>query len=162
MNDSHGKHLRRLRDIWPQRAIYFVTTCVHQRQRILATPEFHDIAVEVWGNCHNFYGWATGRYVIMPDHVHFIFAEDSGQHDLSFAVGKWKEWTAKYASRRLGFPIPLWQPEFFDFLLRNPDSYEQKWDYTRENPVRAGLVDVWSKWTFQGELNDIYCESENP
>jgi hypothetical protein len=25
-------------------------------------------------------------------------------------------------------------------LIRNTESYAQKWDYVRENPVRAGLV----------------------
>ena len=34
----------------------------------------------------------------------------------------------------------LWQPGFFDHLLRNDESYAQKWEYVRENPVRAGLV----------------------
>ena len=34
----------------------------------------------------------------------------------------------------------LWQPGFFDHLLRNDESYSQKWEYVRENPVRAGLV----------------------
>jgi REP-associated tyrosine transposase len=27
---------------------------------------------------------------------------------------------------------PLWQPGFFDHLLRNDESYSQKWEYVRE------------------------------
>lgn len=34
----------------------------------------------------------------------------------------------------------LWQREFFDHVLRSVESYGQKWDYVKENPVRAGLV----------------------
>jgi hypothetical protein len=29
---------------------------------------------------------------------------------------------------------------FFDHLLRNAESYGLKWNYGRENPVRAGLI----------------------
>jgi hypothetical protein len=32
---------------------------------------------------------------------------------------------------------PIWQREFFDHLLRSEESYDQKWNYVRENPVRA-------------------------
>jgi len=31
-------------------------------------------------------------------------------------------------------------PGFFDHILRNDESYSEKWEYVRENPVRAGLV----------------------
>jgi hypothetical protein len=29
---------------------------------------------------------------------------------------------------------------FFDHILRTDESYAQKWNYVRDNPVRAGLV----------------------
>jgi hypothetical protein len=35
----------------------------------------------------------------------------------------------------------LWQPGFFDHILRSDESYAEKWNYVRDNPVRAGLVD---------------------
>jgi putative transposase len=47
---------------------------------------------------------------------------------------------------------PLWQPGFFDHVLRNDESYSQKWEYVRENPVRAGLVARADEWPYQGEL----------
>ena len=47
---------------------------------------------------------------------------------------------------------PLWQPGFFDHVLRNDESYSQKWEYMRENPVRAGLVPRADDWQYQGEL----------
>jgi hypothetical protein len=39
-----------------------------------------------------------------------------------------------------------WQPGSFDRLLRSDESAEQKWQYMRENPVRARLVQEWSDW----------------
>ena len=35
---------------------------------------------------------------------------------------------------------PHWQKGFFDHVIRSEESYEQKWVYVRDNPVRAGLV----------------------
>ena len=40
----------------------------------------------------------------------------------------------------------------FDHVLRNDESYGQKWEYVRENPVRAGLVPRADDWQYQGEL----------
>ena len=47
---------------------------------------------------------------------------------------------------------PLWQPGFFDHLMRSDESYAQKWDYVRENPVRHGLVPASDAWPYQGEI----------
>jgi REP element-mobilizing transposase RayT len=47
---------------------------------------------------------------------------------------------------------PFWQPGFFDHVLRNDESYTQKWKYVRENPVRAGLVSRADDWPYQGEF----------
>jgi REP-associated tyrosine transposase len=52
------------------------------------------------------------------------------------------------ALRSLG----LWQPGFFDHILRTAESYVEKWNYVRENPVRAGLVQTANDWPYQGEI----------
>jgi putative transposase len=41
---------------------------------------------------------------------------------------------------------------FFDPVLRSNESYGQKWNYGRENPVRAGLVEKAQDWPYQGEI----------
>ncbi|MFA6561842.1 MAG: hypothetical protein WCV00_08035 [Verrucomicrobiia bacterium] len=46
----------------------------------------------------------------------------------------------------------IWQPGFFDHLIRNTESYSEKWNYVRENPVRAGLVERAEDWPYQGEI----------
>ena len=37
----------------------------------------------------------------------------------------------------------------FDRLLRTSESVHEKWNYIRENPVRAGLVAQWKHWPYQ-------------
>jgi hypothetical protein len=53
---------------------------------------------------------------------------------------------------RVGFQKPHWQEGFFDHLLRSSESYGEKWEYVRMNPVRAGLCRQPEDWVFQGEI----------
>ena len=48
---------------------------------------------------------------------------------------------------------PLWQRDCWDRQLRTGESYTQKWEYVRNNPVRKGLVANADDWPYQGELN---------
>jgi len=47
---------------------------------------------------------------------------------------------------------PIWQRGFFDHLLRNDESYGEKWNYVCQNPVRAGLVMNAADWPYSGEI----------
>ena len=58
-------------------------------------------------------------------------------------------------ARELNFSGNIWQEEFFDHVLRSSESYSQKWDYVRENPVRGGLVVSSDQWTWQGEIESL-------
>ncbi len=157
MTPGH-KYLRRLDEVHVPHAVYFVTTCTAGRARCLGSDGFHAIALEVWANCLRLSGWAVGRYVVMPDHVHFFVGDAREERPLGYFVGQWKEWTAKYVAQRLGHALPLWQREFHDHVIRSSESYEQKWEYVRENPVRAGLVAEPAEWPWQGVLNDLRYE----
>jgi REP element-mobilizing transposase RayT len=66
------KHLRRLERVWIDWPIYFITTCTSKRRWILTSKGVAKILVDEWRNAHDRHGWAIGRYVIMPDHVHFF------------------------------------------------------------------------------------------
>ena len=92
----------------------------------------------------------VGRYVLMPDHLP-IFVRGAP----SFRLGVWEGGLKRALSVPLlqdGHPLEHWQPGFFDHLLRNAESYEEKWEYVRRNPVRAGLVRRAEDWPFQGEI----------
>jgi len=93
----------------------------------------------------------------MPDHVHFFCRAELGAKSLSDFVGNWKSWTSR-AINALGRPrsapatTTLWQREFFDHVVRSNESYAEKWNYVRENPVRAGLVESADHWSYSGEI----------
>jgi REP element-mobilizing transposase RayT len=149
------KHLRRLDRVWLDPPIYFLTTCTHLRAPILADKPAAEILVKEWQNARPRHGWVVGRYLIMPDHVHFFCAPDSDAKLLPTFVGFWKEWTSKAIKSALGLPGRVWQKEFFDHVLRSSESYGQKWDYVCENPIRAGLVGKANDWPWQGEISEL-------
>jgi putative transposase len=148
------KHLRRLSTIWIKHPICFVTACTAGRRRLLDCTLAADILLSAWRSAPNIHGWVVGRYVIMPDHVHFFAMPQPEAKSLSDFMRDWKKWTArKLIEGEIG-STPIWQTEFFDHVLRSARSYSEKWDYVRENPVRAGLVSCAAAWPLAGE-----CES---
>ena len=149
------KHLRRLDRIFHRgRApIFYLTCCVHRRAPLLATDPVVAILRQAWRDASDVHGWLIGRYVVMPDHVHF-FAAPRGDHakELGSFFGSWKQWTGRRIREHV-LPRFRWQREFFDHLLRGAESYEQKWEYVRANPVRARLVSNPDEWPYQGEVH---------
>jgi hypothetical protein len=48
--------------------------------------------------------------------------------------------SARNVNQLLGSSGPLWQEESFDHVLRTDESFLEKREYIRQNPVRARLV----------------------
>lgn len=46
-----------------------------------------------------------------------------------------------------------WQSDCWDTQMRCGEQYRKKWEYVRQNPVRAGLVQRAEDWPWQGELS---------
>jgi REP element-mobilizing transposase RayT len=86
----------------------------------------------------------------MRDHLH-LFVALAHHRNLSDWMKSLKNSLSK-AMRDIGLRAPHWQKGFFDHVLRNHESYSQKWMYVRDNPVRAGLVKTWEEWPFCGEI----------
>jgi putative transposase len=143
-------HLGRLRWVWVRDPLYFVTTCTAGRRRGLDDATVAACFRAEWLAAEARHHWRVGRYVSMPDHVHFFAAPLSGAKTLSDFVGRWKEWTSKTLSRTAGWAAPLWQHRFFDHVLRSRESYAEKGEYVRQNPVRAGLARTPEDWPYAG------------
>jgi REP element-mobilizing transposase RayT len=154
-NKIMHRHLRRLHRVWVEHPIYFITTCTSRRRPILTLSNVAVILLDEWGGARARHGWAVGRYVIMPDHVHFFCSVERDAKPLPGFMQSWKQWTSKRINRELKIAGQIWQTEFFDHVLRSSESYGQKWDYVRENPVRAGFVNDSDDWPWQGQIEDL-------
>jgi putative transposase len=129
--------------------IVFLTVCTKDRKPILANPAAHEMLLEAWRVARS---WMTGRYIVMPDHVHLFCAPgDLIAQPLMTWVKYWKSHSARHWPLR--GDAPIWQRHFWDTQLRRGENYDAKWEYVVENPVRAGLVNRSEDWPYQGELN---------
>jgi putative transposase len=144
---------RRFQFVFAARPLYFVTFCSYRKRPYLATSAVHN-ALVTFGECayaeHNI---AVGRYVIMPDHIHLFVCGDA-EFDLAAWFRLLKPYLSKAVVRR-GGEDPVWQRGFFDHVLRSDESYAEKWNYVRENPVRAGFVESADAWPYAGEIISI-------
>ena len=87
----------------------------------------------------------------MPDHAHLLVAPlREREQSLATFIGAWKSCVT--LRLRLGM---IWQAEFFDHLLRSEETAEQKWEYIRMNPVRAGLCPRAEDYPWSGTPEEI-------
>ena len=141
---------------WEQRSVYFITFCIERRRPVLANPGAWEICLRIFSRLDE---WTTLAAIAMPDHLHALVAPL--ERDASVAAfSKWfKRWFhEEYRTNHCrpsvsdGTPINQtwrWQEGCFDRLLRSDESLSDKWEYLRQNPVRAGLVASPEDWPFQ-------------
>jgi len=148
-NKPRKMRLRRLEKIFVPAPIYFVTANAADRRSILANAGVYRAFLE-FAKVGEDRGTFVGGYVLMPDHIHLFVALD-GENKLAVWVKSLKNSLSK-TLRSLDIPAPHWQKGFFDHVLRSADSYSQKWEYVRDNPVRAGLAKDWQEWPYSGQV----------
>ena len=82
--------------------------------------------------------------IVMPDHVHLLLTAMRDQNGWPYALPSIlkliKGVSARNVNKLLGSSGPVWQDESFDHLLRPEESFSEKLEYIRQNPVRRGLV----------------------
>jgi len=129
--------------------ILFVTANANRHQPVFASDEAVGCILDAWSRARN---WLVGRYVIMPDHVHFFCAPgQSPVPDFHGWMAYWKSLVAR--SFPSAHALPLWQRECWDVQMRTVEGYREKWNYVRNNPVRKGLVAAADDWPYQGFQN---------
>ncbi|MGJ8654394.1 MAG: REP-associated tyrosine transposase [Opitutaceae bacterium] len=133
------------------RPFYFITFNTAQRKPQLATMNFHQVFKEFAMTAYQKYQVSVGQYVIMPDHIHlFVSVPDHGV-TLQAWIKSLKSTLTQHLKSE-GYHPPIWQQGFFDHVIRNADSYSEKWHYVRLNPVRANLVEKPEDWPYSGEI----------
>ncbi len=140
---THG-----IRFIDGQPTVIYDTVCAKDRQPWLTDGEVHDLLCEVWREAN---AWLMGRYVIMPDHVHFFAWATNIEIDYENWITYWKSQFSKKHNHR----DHRWQTDHWDRRMRSANAYEEKWEYIRRNPVRHNLVDDPDEWPYQGEIHQL-------
>jgi D-tyrosyl-tRNA(Tyr) deacylase len=80
--------------------------------------------------------YVLGEFVIMPNHVH-VLVSPLGEWTLEQILHSWKSFTAHEINHRLGRTGAVWQPEYFDRIVRDAHELEDYATYIRQNPQGA-------------------------
>ena len=142
--------LTRLETVFTEAPMYFIMACTEKRRQLLSNREAHDVFQRFCVLARD-NGVLVGRYVLMPDHLHFFVCIPPGAVGLSAWMKSLKNTLSKHW-RENGIEAPHWQKGFFDHLIRSSESHAEKWKYVRENPVRAGLVGKAEDWPYAGAI----------
>ena len=131
----------------------FLTVSTEKRERWLAQVSIQRALHDIWKSTAT--TWLVSDYLLMPDHLHLFCAP----RDLNFTIerwlGFWKDRLAKSQADAGRF-----QSGGFHHRLRNGESYSQKWQYVRENPVRHKLAERPEDWPYFGRVHDIRWSAE--
>ena len=135
------EYRRRLPHYQSDDGTLFVTFCVGSYDPL---PE--SVRSIVLQHCLHDHGTKTHVHaaVVMPDHVHLLLTplrDASGNlYSLVEILQGIKGASAHSVNRALRRSGPVWQEESFDHVLRSEESFEEKVEYVRQNPVRRGLA----------------------
>ncbi len=136
---------------------YHVRVATWNRLRHFADPEVARISGERLLTFAMTSQFAVNAYCFMPDHAHLLLAGKSVNARLRVFLAAWKQSTG-YAFARSTAGKRLWQPSYFERVLREAEGNETVARYILENPLRAGLArhigeypHAWCVWAL-GDL----------
>ena len=123
----------------PDGSWFFITIdCVPPGVNQLCRAGVGDGVLTAMAHNHEKLVWHCRVVLLMPDHLHGIFAF-SPMHQMRTVVKNWK----KYVAGKLGIE---WQRDFFEHRLRNEQELGEKTCYILMNPVRKGLCERAEDW----------------
>jgi len=95
----------------------------------------------------------------MPDHVHALARPLSrptgGTFNLAEIIHSIKRFSARKINQDRKVQGSLWQDERFDRIVRDEAEFLEKWQYIRNNPVKAGLATISEEYAWLYENDDL-------
>jgi len=86
--------------------------------------------------------------VVLPNHIHCIWTLP--KDDANFST-RWQMIKTEFsrhlpATTRKDGSKTVWQPRFYEHLIRDDEDFHRHLDYIHYNPVRHGLVATPAEW----------------
>jgi len=93
-------------------------------------------------------------YCLMPDHLHYLIGP---KHDGISVLSYTNQFKGKTTRRswKYGWEGKLWQPRFFDHIVRKDEDLRNITTYILNNPVRKEFVNHASEWQWSGSFAEL-------
>jgi putative transposase len=130
-------------------ATYFFTLVTKDRRPLFASLEAVDLLRNAFRTVRATRPFDVDAIVVLPDHLHCLWTLP--ENDADFAT-RWrliKTWFTKHCdqARRQG-EGGIWQPRYWEHLLRDETDVIRHADYIHYNPVKHGLVASAGEWAY--------------
>ncbi|MCK4329507.1 transposase [candidate division WOR-3 bacterium] len=113
---------------YTQNRYYFVTICTHQQKPNIAMQK--DIVEQILFSLpERFNGLNIDWYVLMPTHIHVIFAFEGMKRSLSEVVRVFKALVTYKVKQK------FWQRNYYEHVIRNEKALHNIRKYIEDNPL---------------------------
>ena len=131
---------------------YSLTICTKDRREIFIDGDVVAAVLLTIQQSAAVNDFAVFGYCFMPDHVHIVVTATSRKCQL--AKVRLEVETTLRLSHKQQTGESLWQPSYFDHVLRDDEETWRAVRYVFENPVRKGLVHNFCDYPFSG--SDVF------
>ena len=128
---------------------YFITFVTWERLEL--TPNARQIVMDA---CRFFHGkrYELFAAVIMPDHVHILIQPflktENNYWSISSILHSIKSYSSKQIPKVMLHIGKVWQDGRYDEMIKNEEEFQNKWEYVRQNPVKASLSSTPEDYPF--------------
>ena len=130
-------------------ATYFFTVVTYNRRPLFRDPGLVVILEEAINRIRDRHPFEIEAHVTLPEHLHALWALPEGDANYSTRWRLIKEAVtracASQTDERAG---PIWQPRFWEHVIRDERDFVRHLDYIHLNPVHHGLVAKPSDWPY--------------
>jgi REP element-mobilizing transposase RayT len=114
--------------------VYHVIIGSRDNRETFIGPQVNSQVIGILKQAVEISGYELVAYCLMPDHLHVLVQAGEQARSLSGLVGSFKSYCLKATGRK------LWQPGFYEHILRKDETVTTVAEYIGNNPVRRGLV----------------------
>ena len=123
---------------------YFFTLVTHERRFLFDNRVGLNCLRSAWRLVRQRWPFETVAIVVLPDHLHAIWSLPKGDSDFSKRWGLIKTgFTRRCSIPHISAPCRdagIWQPRFWEHLIRDEQDFSAHMDYLHYNPVKHRLA----------------------
>jgi putative transposase len=134
--------------------IVFITIGAYREQIPFVSHTFNQIIIDTLREEQEHQGCTVFTYCLMPDHLHYLVSpRQDGSSVLTFT----EQYKGKTTNRSWthGWQGRLWQPRYYDHIVRAEEDLRAIAEYVLNNPVRKGLAVRPEDWPWGGNLTPL-------
>ena len=134
--------------------VCFITIRAYHNQSPFVRDDLNRMVVGTLREEMDRVGCGVYTYCLMPDHLHFLASpREDGRSVLTF-TDQYKGKTT-HRSWAICWRGKLWQPRYYDHMVRKEEDLLAIAEYILNNPVRKGLVEDAGVWPWSGHMSPL-------